>query len=994
MEPERIVELRRWAKALADRGDAAEARAAGRAILLLVGEVERLQGELEHAERDSGPGGGGEAPARPTGRRLGERRSRGRRREPPGDAVAATAVPREASVRRRPAANGNGRGSSPAPERPADRPPRATGSRVRRERSRRSPASFRPALRIVLPLALLGALVLGGWALGARIAAPDLELVGPADGAALGPDQLRGLAFSVAADPADALADARLTLDGRDVTASARRVGERLVLRPKGIPDGEHRLVLDVPVGFPGAESGHEWRFSVDTTAPPIRLDRPDVGYQAGLPMRLTGRVEDAVSLTAGGTPVKLDKGRFSIAFGEPPRQRVVLAARDDVGNANRRALSVKVVPRRPGAPVRGVHVTFHAWADPTLRRDVLQLIRERRINTVELDLKDESGVVGFDADIPFGKRIGAVQSIYDLDGAVKQLHAQGVRVVGRLVAFRDPVHAKAAWKAGNRKQVVQTPSGEPYAPVAYGGFTNFADPVVQQYNIDVARAAAQAGVDDILYDYIRRPDGPIGSMVFPGLRGPAEQAIAEFLAKSRRQLRPYRVYVGASVFGVAATRPEEVAQDIPSMARELDYIAPMVYPSHWGPGEYNVASPNSQPYDIVARSLRDFTASVEGTGARVVPWLQDFSLGVTYGPAEVRAQIDAARDAGVREWILWDPAVTYTGAALGGDAARFKRLATPHAGPLPPAKPEPKQGARSAPAAPSRAQAVRANELGVVPVIMYHQIREDGGDYDLTAAEFRAELGRLHRAGYRPVRAIDLVTGRLNVPAGKSPVVLTFDDSTKEQFSYGSDGKIAPGTALGIMQDFARTHPDFRPVGTFYVNREPFAGVAEGPEMLRYLAENGFELGNHTHDHIPFTDMPRERVQRALVLGKQLIVRAVPGTPVRTLALPLGVMPEPASVARRGSWGGDSYSHAGVFLVGAEPAPSPFSKLFRPGAIPRIRTAPEATAEYGSAFWLDFLRKHPERRYVSDGDPDRISFPASRSGELAARYRSRANPY
>src|SRR5439155_23313442 len=140
-----------------------------------------------------------------------------------------------------------------------------------------------------------------------------------------------------------------------------------------------------------------------------------------------------------------------------------------------------------------------------------------------------------------------------------------------------------------------------------------FADPAVRRYNIAVAVAAAKAGVDDVLYDYVRRPDGPLSSMVFPGLTGTAEASIASFLAETRLALRPYKTFLGASVFGVAATRPTEVAQDIPMMAQHLDYVSAMVYPSHWGPGEYCVRYPNAQPYDIVLRSLQDFQKDVRG---------------------------------------------------------------------------------------------------------------------------------------------------------------------------------------------------------------------------------------------------------------------------------------------------------------------------------------------------------------------------------------------
>ena len=113
-------------------------------------------------------------------------------------------------------------------------------------------------------------------------------------------------------------------------------------------------------------------------------------------------------------------------------------------------------------------------------------------------------------------------------------------------------------------------------------------------------------------------------------------------------------------------------------------------------------------------------------------------------------------------------------------------------------------------------------------------------------------------------------------------------------------------------------------------------------------------------------------------------------------MALPLGVMPTPPVLARRGSWKGRSYKHAGVFLVGAEPSASPFTSTFKRGEIPRIRTAPPdaADGEMGSTYWLEQLRTMPGMRYVSDGDPDTISFPRARAGDLAPAFRERANPY
>ncbi|MDQ3778301.1 MAG: polysaccharide deacetylase family protein, partial [Actinomycetota bacterium] len=835
-------------------------------------------------------------------------------------------------------------------------------------------------------------LLLSGQA-AVRIAAPDLDADGPPRDAKIGKDALSSLSFSIRGEP-DTLRDATWVLDGQDVTRRVVRHGGVARLSGASLPDGEHSLSVTADGALPGSRARHTWEFAIDTSPPVVRLARSTLQAPVAKPMRFAGAVDEEARVLVDGRSVAVDDGRFSVGLSEPPPEPVSLVAIDEYGNRFSTSVRVQLIPRRPRAPLRAVHVTFHAWANPELRRGILGLIDSGRINAVELDLKDESGTIGFDAEIPLARQIGSIERIYDLPEAIDMLHRRGVMVVGRIVAFRDPIHASAAWKRGWRTQVVQTPGGDAYA--GYGGFTNFADRTVRRYNVDVARVAAQAGIDDVLYDYVRRPDGPRESMRFPNLRGSAERSIATFLAEARTALRPYGTFLGASVFGVAATRPTEVAQAIPAMARNVDYIAPMLYPSHWASGEYGVGYPNGEPYAIVNRSLRDFQRQTKGTGARVVPWLQDFSLGVAYGAAEVRAQIDAAEDVGIDEWLLWDPLVTYTGDALPE---------APRLGPIPTRRGEVSAASRPVDAAPAarptdpgaaKAAAVRANELGEVPVLMYHQIRPDGGgEYDLTPAEFRAELERLWREGYRPLRAIDLVTGNIDVPAGKSPVVLTFDDSTKEQLALGADGEVKPETAVGIMLDFARAHPGFELAGTFYPNRDPFAGVAEGSALLRWLSRHGFELGNHTKDHIPLNQMSSAEARRQLVLGQEVITRAVPDASVRTVALPLGGWPSPRSIAWRGTWGGRSYAHDGVFLVGAEPARSPFARAFDPHAIPRIRTTPEGSPdpEYGSSWWLDQLSRGG-RRYVSDGDPNTIAFPRRLEAKLAPRLRGRARPY
>ena len=288
------------------------------------------------------------------------------------------------------------------------------------------------------------------------------------------------------------------------------------------------------------------------------------------------------------------------------------------------------------------------------------------------------------------------------------------------------------------------------------------------------------------------------------------------------------------------------------------------------------------------------------------------------------------------------------------------------------------------------------ANELGSVPVIMFHRVTpKPTSDYDLTPRAFRGQLRDLYRFGYRPISASDLVTGHIDVPAGKSPVVLTFDDSSAEQFSLTPDGSVDPDTAVGMLLAFSRSHPGFRPRATFYVIASLFGGGSDGPKLLASLARLGFDLGDHTYDHANLGGLDDTSVQKEIVLGARLIHEAVPAAKIETLALPYGVYPVTRTLAARGSWDGERYQYRGVFEVGAGPAPSPYSIDFDPLAVPRIRAAPWRRAEdLGSGYWLRYLDEHRERRFISDGNPNRISFPSVLTGAVAAQYRSRANPY
>src|SRR5205823_9884520 len=136
-----------------------------------------------------------------------------------------------------------------------------------------------------------------------------------------------------------------------------------------------------------------------------------------------------------------------------------------------------------------------------------------------------------------------------------------------------------------------------------------------------------------------------------------------------------------------------------------------------------------------------------------------------------------------------------------------------------------------------------------------------------------------LWREGYYPVRAGDLVSGQMDVPAGKSPVVLTFDDSPNNQLAFLPGGRLEPRSAIGILEAFSRSHPGFPATGTFFVLRQPFTGSGvPSNRSLRWLVAHGFELGDHTKDHKPLRFLTDTQVQQELVEGARVIHAAVPG--------------------------------------------------------------------------------------------------------------------
>jgi hypothetical protein len=322
--------------------------------------------------------------------------------------------------------------------------------------------------------------------------------------------------------------------------------------------------------------------------------------------------------------------------------------------------------PEPPPLPdeIRGVHVTMTLASVEGMLDDYLALTAAG-LNTIELDVKDEHGEIGFKRPaVALARRIGAARSYYDARRAAAAAEAAGVYLIGRVVVFADPILATS-----EPGQAIQWADGSVWTSAAGLAWTDPYDRRVWKYDVDVAAAAVKAGFDEIMFDYVRFPtDGDVAGAMYPAqTRASRTATIARFLRYARGRLEPLGARVSAAVFGLSATREMGIGQRPRSLSRYVDAVYPMVYPSHFGPGQYDLADPNAVPGITVARSLTDFRRALRGRRALLVPWLQDFSLGREYTLEDVRAQILAARDANTKGFLLWNPAGVYTRRALRG---------------------------------------------------------------------------------------------------------------------------------------------------------------------------------------------------------------------------------------------------------------------------------------------------------------------------------------
>ena len=314
--------------------------------------------------------------------------------------------------------------------------------------------------------------------------------------------------------------------------------------------------------------------------------------------------------------------------------------------------------PRPLPVEIRGVHMTGPLASLPGKLQEFVDLKRFG-LNTIELDIKDEGGEVGFNpGSVPLVERVGAARSYFDPRKVSRLTRQNGIYLICRVVSFQDPQLAR-----GRPDLAVRRVDGGVWTTSAGLAWVNPYDKRVWDYNVSIAEAGARGGCDEIMFDYARFPsDGDISAAVYPGKTSvPRGRLVADYIAYARRRLQPLGVRVSAALFGLSATRDMGIGQVPKWISEHVDAVNAMTYPALYGGGELGIASPVAEPGETVFRSLADFRRQMKGRKAQLVPWIQDWN----YKPAQVRAQIDAARLQGAKGFILWNATGRYTPSAL-----------------------------------------------------------------------------------------------------------------------------------------------------------------------------------------------------------------------------------------------------------------------------------------------------------------------------------------
>jgi hypothetical protein len=318
---------------------------------------------------------------------------------------------------------------------------------------------------------------------------------------------------------------------------------------------------------------------------------------------------------------------------------------------------------------VKAVYMSSWVASTPSVRSAIVDMIDTTELNAIVIDVKDNTGVVTWN---------GRMKE-EDLALFIDELHKKGIYVIGRIAVFQDPRYA-----INHKDHAVQKQDGSIWKSKKGEMWVDTGSKNMWAYTLLLSEKAYELGFDEINLDYIRfSTEGFNDNLVYPqsGTRAKNDRVgvVSEFYKYITDELRARKIPVSGDVFGIITTSKTDIpvlGQDLHKALMYFDYVAPMIYPSHYAPGTFGFSNPAANPRQVIKEALNGAIliahevasstgASQDSVVAKLRPWYQDFDMGATYTKEMVRGQIDEGETLGVSSWMLWDPSNKYTKSAL-----------------------------------------------------------------------------------------------------------------------------------------------------------------------------------------------------------------------------------------------------------------------------------------------------------------------------------------
>lgn len=306
---------------------------------------------------------------------------------------------------------------------------------------------------------------------------------------------------------------------------------------------------------------------------------------------------------------------------------------------------------------IRGLYFNPRISNTPETVANYIQIAKATEVNAVVIDIKEN--VVYFDTDNPLFLEANMVLPILDLPWLLNEFRSNGIYTIARIVVFKDSPVAELHPEYA----ITDIYTGGLWRDQNGAAWVNPLNTETWDANISLAEEVIALGFDEVQYDYIRFPtDGNMARAYFGAHLTPEdrESAIEDFLTLSRERLIPLGGRQSADVFGYTTVVDHDlgIGQNFSQVSETVDYISPMIYPSHWPQGSlYGIPGhPNDYPYLTVQISINSAIGQLDGRRLQIRPWLQDFGMPgmYTYGTPEVKAQIQALNDLGIDSWLIW----------------------------------------------------------------------------------------------------------------------------------------------------------------------------------------------------------------------------------------------------------------------------------------------------------------------------------------------------